>query len=197
MNRRFVALLLPLLLVPAACTTADPEPVASGRAPFADCATLTTAPTPSTGPAPTAPPPSAALPELVLPCFTGGTSIAVDELRGPAVINLWASWCAPCRKELPAFQRLAQRSAGQLHVIGVNSRDSREAARSVGEDFGLTFPNLADPQEQLSRKLARNALPLTLLVDAQGRIRHLDSSGALDDAALTELVRQHLNVVVQ
>ncbi|MBO4205000.1 TlpA family protein disulfide reductase, partial [Micromonospora echinofusca] len=137
----------------------------------------------------------ATLPALDLPCFTDGSTVTLAGLRGPAVVNLWASWCAPCRDELPAFQRLAERTAGTLHVVGVNSRDGREAARSVGLDLGLTFPTLADPQEQLSRQLGRNALPLTLFVDGQGRIRHLDSSGALDDATLTGLVRQHLGVV--
>ena len=112
------------------------------------------------------------------------------------MINLWASWCPPCRKELPAFQRLSERAAGQLQVIGVNSRDSRSGAQSIGEDFGVRFPILVDQGEALQRALDRNALPLTVFVDGQGRIRHVDATGALDDARLAELVRRHLGVAV-
>lgn len=117
-------------------------------------------------------------------------------MAGPAVINVWASWCGPCRKELPAFQRLSERTAGQLQVVGVNTRDSRGGAQSIGEDFGVRFPILVDQGDALQRELKRNAFPLTLFVDAQGQIRHLDATGALDDAQLAKLVRQHLGLAV-
>ncbi|MEV0721251.1 TlpA disulfide reductase family protein [Micromonospora purpureochromogenes] len=138
----------------------------------------------------------AVLPGLILSCFTGGTPVALRDVRGPAVVNVWASWCPPCRKELPAFQRLSERAAGRLQVVGVNSRDTRSAAQSIGEDYGIRFPMLFDQGEALQRELGRNALPLTLLVDAQGRVRHTDATGALDDARLAALVRQHLGVQV-
>ncbi|WP_446211733.1 TlpA family protein disulfide reductase [Micromonospora sp. IBSANI012] len=138
----------------------------------------------------------AVLPGLILSCFTGGTPVALRDVRGPAVVNVWASWCPPCRKELPAFQRLSERAAGRLQVVGVNSRDTRTAAQSIGEDYGIRFPMLFDQGEALQRELGRNALPLTLLVDAQGRVRHTDATGALDDARLAALVRQHLGVQV-
>ncbi len=137
------------------------------------------------------------LPELTLTCFTGGTPVALRNIRGPAVVNIWASWCPPCRKELPAFQRLHERADGQLRVIGVNSRDSREGAQSIGEDFGVRFPMLVDQGEAVQRALRRNAVPLTVFVDARGGVRHIDSSGALDDARLAELVGQHLGLTVR
>lgn len=112
------------------------------------------------------------------------------------MINVWASWCPPCRKELPAFQRLSERTAGQLQVVGVNSRDSRSGAQSIGEDFGVRFPMLVDQGEALQRELKRNAIPLTLFVAADGQVRHIDATGALDDAKLAKLVRQHLGLAV-
>ncbi|RAO52638.1 putative thiol-disulfide oxidoreductase ResA [Micromonospora noduli] len=225
MNRRRLALaVLPLLLAVTGCTsgTADdepaPRPAAAERpSPFRDCATLSTAPrttspgsgtaTPTTdtpaSPGTTAPNgPTApvaggsALPELTLSCFTGGAPVVLREVAGPAVINVWASWCPPCRKELPAFQRLSERAAGQLQVVGVNSRDSRGGAQSIGEDFGVRFPILVDQGEALQRELKRNAIPLTLFVDADGQVRHIDASGALDDTKLAKLVRQHLGLAV-
>ncbi|MGS2613014.1 TlpA family protein disulfide reductase [Micromonospora sp. LZ34] len=204
MNRRFAALLVPLLLAAAGCTGTGQEAAptrqgaAAGRpSPFQDCAALTAAP--DATPANAAPAGSGAgdpLPELTLNCFTGGAPVALRDVRGPAVVNVWASWCAPCRKELPAFQRLSERTTGQLQVLGVNSRDSRAGAQSIGEDFGVRFPVLIDQGEALQRALGRNAIPLTLFVDGQGRVRHVDASGALDDARLAALVRQHLGLAV-
>ncbi|MEH1165784.1 TlpA disulfide reductase family protein [Micromonospora sp. CPCC 205539] len=203
MNRRLALLVLPLLLTVAGCTGSGsasdgsaPRPTAAERpSPFQDCAALGTAPTAS----PVAAPPAtggAALPDLTLACFTGGAPIALRSVAGPAVINVWASWCPPCRKELPAFQRLSERAAGRLQVVGVNSRDSRGGAQSIGEDFGVRFPVLVDQGEALQRELKRNAIPMTIFVDAQGRVRHVDATGALDDARLAELVRVHLGLGV-
>lgn len=205
MNRRLALLVLPLLLAVAGCTADKagdepaPRPVAAERpSPFRDCATLGTIPSAAASGSGTAAPAAGAqaLPELTLSCFTGGAPVALRSVAGPAVINVWASWCPPCRKELPAFQRLSERADGQLQVVGVNSRDSRSGAQSIGEDFGVRFPILVDQGEALQRELKRNAIPLTLFVDADGRVRHIDATGALDDAQLAKLVRQHLGLTV-
>jgi thiol-disulfide isomerase/thioredoxin len=200
-NRRVAYLLLPVLLALAGCTGTDREPAGPAPAtraerpsPFADCAPLTA--TPASPAATPAGKPGDPLPELSLSCFTGGAPIAVRDIKGPAVINVWASWCGPCRKELPAFQRLSERAAGRFQVIGVNSRDSRSGAQSIGEDFGVRFPMLFDQGDAFARGLDRRAIPLTVFVGADGRIRHTDATGALDDARLAELVRQHLGVEV-
>ncbi|QGN46442.1 TlpA family protein disulfide reductase [Micromonospora sp. WMMD558] len=202
MRTRLAALLVPVLLL-AGCTAGPEQGAPATRdgaaqnrpSPFADCAELTAAPAPS-GTATAVPGGGTPLPELTLTCFTGGAPVALRDVRGPVVINLWASWCAPCRKELPAFQRLSDRADGRLTVLGVNTRDTRGGAQSIGEDFGVRFPTLVDQGEALQRALGRNAIPLTVLVDADGRIRHVDASGALDDTRLTDLVRQHLGVAV-
>lgn len=202
MRARLAALLVPVLLAVTGCTDAGPdnapvtrEDAAQSRpSPFADCAGLTTD-GPSVPPATTAPG-GMPLPQLTLTCFTGGAPVDLHQVKGPAVINLWASWCAPCRTELPAFQRLSERAEGRLTVVGVNMRDTRSGAQSIGEDFGVRFPTLIDQGEALQRALGRNAIPMTVLVDANSEIRHVDVSGALDDARLTDLVRVHLGVAV-
>ncbi|MBC9002926.1 TlpA disulfide reductase family protein [Micromonospora aurantiaca] len=208
--RRFAYLLVPLLLATAGCTATAEEPErpapatrAERPSPFADCAPLTVAPAAAspTSAGKAASPTLAGkagdqLPDLTLNCFTGGAPVNLRDVKGPAVINVWASWCPPCRKELPAFQRLSERADGRFQVIGVNSRDSRGGAQSIGEDYGVDFPMLLDQGDAFQRALERNAFPLTVLVDADGRIRHTDATGALDDARLAALLERHLGVRV-
>ncbi|MFJ5545308.1 TlpA family protein disulfide reductase [Micromonospora chalcea] len=201
MMRRLAYLLVLLLLAAAGCTATAEEPERPASAarperpsPFADCAPLTVAPT-AAAPAPDGKA-GDRLPDLTLNCFTGGAPVNLRDVKGPAVINVWASWCPPCRKELPAFQRLSERADGRFQVIGVNSRDSRGGAQSIGEDYGVSFPMLLDQGDAFQRALERNAFPLTVLVDADGRIRHTDATGALDDARLAALLQRHLGVKV-
>ncbi|BCB85677.1 TlpA family protein disulfide reductase [Phytohabitans suffuscus] len=183
-----------LVLAVAGCGGSAEPLAAEAASPFADCAALT------------APPPAAApvalagagepLPEVTLPCFTGGQEVTVSAIRGPAIVNLWGSWCGPCREELPAFQRFADRAAGKVTVVGIDTRDSRPAASSLAADLGVTYPNLFDPSERLRAKLGVTALPATLFVDRDGRVRHLYNSTALDDATLATLAAKHLGVTL-
>jgi thiol-disulfide isomerase/thioredoxin len=136
------------------------------------------------------------LPEVGLPCFDRGRIVYVGQLRGPAVVNLWASWCAPCRTELPAFQQYARRAAGLVTVVGVNTLDTRDAAASVVEDMGLTFPMLVDNRGTLLTALGKTALPVTVFVDRAGRVAYVYQDRALDDDSLDRLVEQHLGVAV-
>lgn len=198
LRRRAAVVGLVALLVATGCTTGS-TPAPSNQTsppPFAGCSDLLQPPAAaSPAPAGTTSAPDT-LPDLNLQCFNGGEQFSLRALQGPAVINLWASWCPPCRKELPAFQRLSDRLNGALHVVGVNVRDDRSAAQSLAEDFGLRFPNLVDQDDELRVALARPYLPITLFVDAQGEVRHIDMSGALDDVELADLVERHLGVVV-
>jgi thiol-disulfide isomerase/thioredoxin len=136
------------------------------------------------------------LPDVALPCFTGGASVVLSKLGRPAVINLWASWCGPCRAELPEFQRLADRAGANLLVLGVVTGDTRGAASSLATDLGISFPALFDESGQLQRGVASMALPVTLFVDAGGELRHVDKSGVLTLVDLTQLTGTHLGVVV-
>ncbi|HKS98265.1 MAG TPA: TlpA disulfide reductase family protein, partial [Rugosimonospora sp.] len=116
-------------------------------------------------------------------------------LGRPAVINLWASWCTPCRTEIPAIQRYAVRAGTRVTVIGVDTADTRTGGGSTIQDLGVTYPNLYDDRQQLLHGVGRADLPVTLFVDAHGGIRHVYSSGvALTEASLAQLVRTYLGV---
>ncbi|MEJ3742199.1 TlpA disulfide reductase family protein [Actinomycetes bacterium KLBMP 9797] len=198
MSRPFIALALVSVLVLGACDGGDPAPEPSGAAavPFADCAALTAPPPRAAAPPSTAAPDPTALPDISLPCFAGDATVAVADIRGPAVINLWGSWCPPCRAELPAFQRFAARAAGKVHVIGVDTHDTREAGASLAADLGVTYPNLYDRSERFRIKLGGRPLPVTLFVDQQGLVRHVYNAAALDDAELATLAARHLGVTL-
>jgi thiol-disulfide isomerase/thioredoxin len=136
----------------------------------------------------------AGLPDLELPCFTGGQPVRLTELRGPAVVNLWASWCGPCRDELPVMQRLADRAGGRLHVLGVDVGDGRDAAASFGAGRQVTMPTLYDRDRRLLSALGRVNLPVTIFVDSAGR--DYVHPMPVDAVQLSELVRRHTGVTV-
>jgi thiol-disulfide isomerase/thioredoxin len=136
------------------------------------------------------------LPAITLDCFTGGKAMQVGLLRGPAVVNLWATWCPPCREELPVFQQLADRATDRVHVVGVDTMDDRAAAVDLADGLGLTFPSLVDPNREVLRAFAGAGLPMTLFVDGDGKVRHVYNAKALDGPALAALVERHLGVAV-
>jgi len=137
------------------------------------------------------------LPDMTLRCATGTEQVELSRLGRPAVINLWASWCAPCRKELPELQRFADAAGSDLVVLGVVSGDTEDAAAAAARDFGVSFPAVLDPQERLRRDLGLVGLPMTLFVDAQGQISYVYHSGEpLTVSTLEDLSHQHLGVVV-
>jgi thiol-disulfide isomerase/thioredoxin len=175
--RAVIGLLAVLTLFLGACT-ADAE---AADAPFAACTALPSAATPNT------------LPDLRLPCFTGKEQVSLRSLRGPAVINLWASWCEPCRRELPVVQRLADTAGDRLTVLGVDTGDGREAGASFAADQGVTFPTLFDPDRKLVNAVGGINLPVTVFLDATGKT--YVNLLPLDAAKLTAMVEEHTGVV--
>jgi cytochrome c biogenesis protein CcmG, thiol:disulfide interchange protein DsbE len=139
-------------------------------------------------------PAGSALPDISLPCFTGGAPVRLAEVRGPAVINLWASWCEPCRAELPVIQALADKGQGRVHVLGVDVGDSREAAASFAAGRDVSFPTLYDRDRQLLAALGRITLPVTVFLDSAGRTYVHPTP--VDARSLSELLRTHTGVAV-
>ncbi|HEY1178759.1 MAG TPA: TlpA disulfide reductase family protein [Phytomonospora sp.] len=132
---------------------------------------------------------------LTLPCLGGGTVTGepMPLASGtPMVVNMWASWCGPCRDELPAIESFATK--GTVAVLGVNTQDTEQAARAIVEEFALTFPSRFDPDGQLLALLGKRILPATVLITAEGTIAHTYTGPALTEDALAALVKEHLGV---
>ena len=96
----------------------------------------------------------------------------LSSYRGkPLLINVWASWCGPCRAEMASLERLATRYNGkEFNVIGVSTDDYRHAAVLFIKQTGITFENFIDRKLLLENMLGANTIPLTIFVDANGRI---------------------------
>jgi len=96
----------------------------------------------------------------------------LSELRGkPLIINVWASWCAPCRAEMGSLERLSKRYGGkQFNIIGVSIDDDANAAANFLKRYGITFDNYLDYRLRLENMLGANTIPLTLLIDSEGRV---------------------------
>jgi peroxiredoxin len=149
MNRfrpAFAAPLLGLLLLAVACSEdARPAPIAVGQ-------------------------PVPAYEARVL----DGESVSLADLRGQVVVlNIWATWCPPCREEMPGLQALQERYADQgLHVIGVSidGQNAVGAVRSFLESNGITFTILHDADERVTRAFRTMGVPETFLIDREGRL---------------------------
>ena len=136
------------------------------------------------------------LPALDLTC-PGGGSLDLARAPGvPTVVNLWASWCGPCREELPLVQDLADAAGDQLSVVGVVSKDGAPQAASFAADAGATFPSALDGDGELMAELGLNGLPYTYLLDAGGGIAYVQVGPVADLAELEALVAEHLEVTL-
>jgi len=114
--------------------------------------------------------------------------VALGQFAGQAlVVNFWASWCVPCRNEMPALEAVATRLAGRVAFVGINHQDGRTPAAEFQQDVGVSYPSGYDPDGGVARAYGVLGLPTTVLVDARGRIvgRRL---GELTEAELADLL---------
>jgi cytochrome c biogenesis protein CcmG, thiol:disulfide interchange protein DsbE len=140
---------------------------------------------------------AATLPDLTLPCLGVGEPVPLRRLGGaPLVLNLWASWCGPCRQELPAFQQLHATASSRIRVLGVVTEDAPDSALSFTAAAGVHFPSVVDATGKLKRALGRSLLPATLLVRADGRIAQVYTGRPLQYADPVRMVRARLGVAL-
>ncbi|HEX5803643.1 MAG TPA: TlpA disulfide reductase family protein [Azospira sp.] len=100
-----------------------------------------------------------------------GPARKLSGFRGkPLIINVWASWCGPCRAEMGSLDRLARRYGKQFNVIGISTDDYPERAQAFLKLAQTSFPHFIDQRLELENMLGANRIPLTLLVDAQGKV---------------------------
>jgi len=126
-------------------------------------------------------------PDFALKSITGET-YTLSELRGQAVvINLWATWCPPCRAEMPALQKMYLEYKDQgLIVLAVNStvQDTASAVAPFASERGLTFPILLDDAGQVTSAYQVRSLPSSYFIDRKGIVRKVVIGGPMAEALL-------------
>ena len=164
--------------------TAAPNPdltAAKKAAGIADCPTTDAAPA------------KGGLPDARVECLGGGREVRLAALRGPLIVNVWASWCGPCRTEAP-FLAEAGRTGSAVPVIGVNFNDpAPDAAVTFAADAGWTYPQLYD-SGQVLRRVQVSGLPVTLFVRSDGTVAGRHTGEFTSSQELADVSRQYLGV---
>ena len=113
-------------------------------------------------------------PNFTLESFSGET-ISLADYRGDVVmINFWATWCGPCREEMPILDELHSRyQRAGFQLLGVNIDDEPQRAKNMIAELGVTFPVLFDSSKEVSELYAVQAMPVSVMVDRDGQIRYV------------------------
>jgi thiol-disulfide isomerase/thioredoxin len=182
---------LAALLLATACTsspatpptTADPTPM------------IATDPCPAAADLLAAKPAKHALPDVELRCIGHPGTVRMSLLgRTPTVVNLWGSWCFPCRTEMPEFQKVHVALGAKVRFLGVDTKDFEKSARSAIQRTAISYASVFDPDERIKRAVGTRSLPTTILVGADGTIRDVHV-GELTAAELRAAIATHLGVV--
>jgi peroxiredoxin len=118
--------------------------------------------------------PTAAAPDFTLRTMNG-PNMRLAEQRGRVVmVNFWATWCAPCRQEMPHLNRLYEKYRGAGFVLlGVNVDDDTGKAAEVAAKLGVTFPVLLDTEKSVSKLYDVSTMPSTMIIDRDGKVRYV------------------------
>jgi len=131
------------------------------------------------------------LPAIEITELTTGETARLDEIEGPAVVNLWATWCAPCRAEIPDFEEVHRVRGDEVRFVGINVGEDPERAVEFIDEVGATYDQFLDEIGEVSTELRATSMPVTVVINADGVVttRHL---GPLDQDGLNEAIEETL-----
>jgi thiol-disulfide isomerase/thioredoxin len=131
---------------------------------------------------------------LVLGCLDGGAGASIDGIKGPAIINVWGSWCGPCKQEMPILRSFYSKARDKVEIIGVDVEEaSIEDGRSFVENNGITWPNLYDA-DGASRKYFGMGVPVTWFISADGTVAYKHIGVIKSEIELISLTTEYLGV---
>jgi thiol-disulfide isomerase/thioredoxin len=134
------------------------------------------------------------LPDVTLACLGHEGSVRMRALgRTPTVVNLWGSWCFPCRTEMPEFQQVHFALGARVRFLGVDTKDFQREARSAIQRAGIGYASVFDQDQKVKQALGVQVLPVTVLVGADGLIKNVHV-GELTAAELRADVTKYLGV---
>lgn len=106
--------------------------------------------------------------------LTDGTEFTLSEQQGKVVLlNFWATWCGPCVREMPAFEKLYGEYGEDIAILAVNCMESEDIVKAFQAENGYTFPIACDPEGDVSLKYPSQGIPYTLVIDEEGIIQNI------------------------
>jgi thiol-disulfide isomerase/thioredoxin len=107
-----------------------------------------------------------------LECLDGNSSVDIGKIKGPALVNVWGSWCGPCKEEMPIFVDFYSKYKEKVSLIGISVEEADlQDARDFVKLYGMSWPNLNDPDGSTRGTLGMG-VPITLFIDAQGSVAY-------------------------
>lgn len=142
-----------------------------------------------------APAPLAALHKQGNDLLDGGTDAyeqRLAELRGyPVVVNVWASWCVPCRQEFPSLQKASARYGKKVAFLGVNSEDSNDAAATFLREAPVPYPSYTDPDKDIFDSIGGIGFPDTAYYDRSGELVYVKQGQYASESDLEDDIRRY------
>ncbi len=134
------------------------------------------------------------VPVATLPTLPAGGEGSLEDYRGRWVLlNVWASWCGPCKQESPALDRFEEKNRGKIAVVGVDTKDLNEDALAFLREFDIAYPQLRDASgDYTDGELKTTGVPESFLVDPDGNLVAHYSGPFADEAAIEAFARPAL-----
>ena len=131
---------------------------------------------------------------IMLDCLDGTDGASINGIKGPAIINVWGSWCGPCKEEMPVLRSFYEKAQGKLALIGVNVEEaSIEDGRKFVENNGITWPNLYDADGK-SRAYFGLGVPVTWFIAADGSVAYTHIGVIKSEKELISMTSKYLGV---
>ena len=131
---------------------------------------------------------------ITLNCLDGTEGASINGIKGPAIINVWGSWCGPCKEEMPILRSFYEKAQGKVLLIGVDVEEaSIEDGRNFVENNGITWPNLFDADGK-SRAYFGMGVPVTWFIAPDGSVAYKHIGVLKNEIELISLTSKHLGV---
>jgi thiol-disulfide isomerase/thioredoxin len=131
---------------------------------------------------------------IMLDCLDGTDGASINGIKGPAIINVWGSWCGPCKEEMPLLRSFYEKAQGKLALIGVDVEEaSIEDGREFVENYGITWPNLYDADGK-SRAYFGMGVPVTWFIAADGNVAYKHIGVIKSEKELISMTSKYLGV---
>ena len=134
--------------------------------------------------------------DTTLNCLTGLEKISVESLRGPLILNVWGSWCGPCKQEMPYFVELNDQAKGKVKLLGIAVEEAKaQDSKDFIVAYGMTWPNLFDAKG-VTRKNFGMGVPVTWFIDEQGTVAYKHVGVVKSTQELIDLTNKYLKVSI-